>query len=157
MMLQRCLASATVVGLAVLVVAAVGDTASERPDGTRAGLVTAVDTQYKSPINLTISPDGARLYVVCENSDSVQVVATDSQQVEAEIPVGRRPYAAALSPDGGRLYVTNRWDDTVSVVDTASLEVTHTVPLWWGSARSDHRPLREKPCTWPTCSATTFR
>jgi len=81
------------------------------------------DELYKTPVTLTTSPDGKRLYVVCEHSNSVVVVDTATRRVIREITVGRRPHDIAVSPDGAMLYVTNRMGDNVSVIDTASGEV----------------------------------
>ncbi len=86
------------------------------------------DDLYKSPIQLALSADGQRLYVVCENTDTLQVVDTARREVIAEVAVGRHPFGVTRSPDGSRLFVSNRWDDTVSVIDAESLEVVRTVP-----------------------------
>jgi len=88
---------------------------------------TKEDDLYKTPVNLVVSPDGERLFVVCEHSNSVVVVETADRSVISEIPVGRRPHDAALSADGSRLYVTNRMSGTVSVIDLALLRVVSTI------------------------------
>jgi len=90
---------------------------------------TREDELFKTPVNLVISPDGERLYVVCEHSDSVVVVDTAGRSVLGEIPVGRRPHDAAINTDGSRLYVTNRLSGTVSVIDLASLRVVATIEI----------------------------
>ncbi len=89
--------------------------------------VSPVDRLYKTPVNLAVSEDGHRLYVVCENSDSLIVVDGDARCVITEIAVGRRPHDVALSPDGNIAYVTNRLSDSVSVVDARSLEVVKEI------------------------------
>ena len=86
------------------------------------------DLLYKTPINLAVSPSGDRLYVVCENSNSVLVVDPLARRVVREIAVGRRPQDVALSPDGRTLYVTNRLSGTLSAID-----------LGTGSIRSEVR------------------
>ncbi len=123
----RRLGGAALILAAALAGGAAAGVGLDRPDGTREGVRTPTDDLYKSPINLTVSADGTRLYVVCENANVVQVLDTASEAVLAEVPVGRWPYAATLSPDGELLYVTNRIDDTISVIDTRSLEVVRTV------------------------------
>lgn len=87
------------------------------------------DDLYKSPINLAISPDGRRLYVVCEQSNSLIVVSPATGRILHEIPVGRRPQDVALAPDGAMLYVTNRMDASVSVIDTATARVVAEIPV----------------------------
>ncbi|MEK7711304.1 MAG: beta-propeller fold lactonase family protein [Planctomycetota bacterium] len=81
------------------------------------------DRLYKTPVNLAISPNGDRLYVVCEHSDSVIVVDPSDGKLIGEVIVGRRPHDAALSPDDRRLFVTNRLSESVSVIDTEKLRV----------------------------------
>jgi len=84
---------------------------------------------YKTPVNLVVSPDGTRLYVVCENSDSVIVLDTARGLVLDEYPTGRRPHDAALGPDGRTLYVTNRLSHTLTAIDTARGNVRAEAPV----------------------------
>lgn len=86
------------------------------------------DDLYKSPIQLALSQDGERLYVVCENADEVLVLDTKNRKIVDKVAVGEHPFGVALSPDESRLYVSNRWDDSVSVVDTDSMQVVRTFP-----------------------------
>jgi YVTN family beta-propeller protein len=85
--------------------------------------------EYASPIEVLLSPDGARLYVLCQQSGQVRVLDAASYAVIGNIQVGRVPRGFALSPDGARLFVTNSWDDTVSVIDTGGLSVVETWPV----------------------------
>src|SRR5579864_9820541 len=96
-----------------------------KPASNQSGAL--VKEHYLSPIEMTFSPDGHVLYVVCQDSDEVRVVDPDSAQVVGSIHVGHIPRGIALSPDGRRLYVTNAWVDTVSVIDTASHDVVQTL------------------------------
>lgn len=89
---------------------------------------------YQSPTELVLSPDGARLYVVCEGSHSLAVVDLNRRTVIGRVPVGERPKGIALSPDGQTLYVTNHWSDTVSVVNARELRVTKNFPTGFGPA-----------------------
>jgi YVTN family beta-propeller protein len=89
----------------------------------------ASETPYKTPFNLVVGDDGARLYVACEASNSLVVVDTATLSVAAEVTVGSLPHGVCLSPDGGRVYVSNRGSDTVSVVDTGALEVVATIAV----------------------------
>ncbi len=85
--------------------------------------LSPADYRYKTPVNLAVSANGERIYVVCEHSDSVIVVDSAIGAVVKEIPVGRRPHDAALSPDGTRVYVSNRMSASLSVIDTSDLRV----------------------------------
>jgi YVTN family beta-propeller protein len=88
-----------------------------------------VDGTYKTPVNLVVSNDGRRLYVVCQQSDSVIVVDPQAGEVLDEIAVGHHPHGATLSPDGGKLFVTNRLSGNVSVIDTPSAKVITEFPV----------------------------
>jgi YVTN family beta-propeller protein len=88
----------------------------------------ALRERYLSPIEMTFSPDGNLLYVVCEGSDEVRVVNVQSGKVENTIAVGHVPRGIATSPDGHFLYVTNSWSDTASVIDVRAMKVVQTLP-----------------------------
>src|ERR1700739_122484 len=83
---------------------------------------------YLSPGEIVASPDGQRLYVACEKSNEVRVVALGTQSVQQRIAVGRAPRGMALSHDGGQILVANSWDDSISIIDTTTLEVIRTLP-----------------------------
>jgi len=87
------------------------------------------DPAYASPLEVLISPDGARLYVLCQGSEEVRVLDVSTYKVIGKVGVGRVPRGLSLSQDGSRLYVTNSWDDTLSVIDTNTLTVTATWPV----------------------------
>ena len=89
----------------------------------------AQESSYASPLEILFSPDGARLYVLCQESEEVRVLDTHGYTVIKNIAVGRVPRALALSHDGRRMFVTNSWDDTLSVIDTGTLTVTATWPV----------------------------
>ena len=96
-----------------------------KPSATRAN---AEPEKYLSPIEMALSLDGAKLYVVCEGTNEVRIVDVSSRAVTAQVPVGRQPRGIVLSPDGTRLYVSNSTDDTVSEIDTGRLVVVRTLP-----------------------------
>jgi YVTN family beta-propeller protein len=87
---------------------------------------------YLTPVELKFSPDGTKLYVVCEDDDSLLAVDVHAQRVLAKVKVGHKPKDVAVSPDGKTLYVTNEWDDTVSEIDAAGFSVRRTLPTGWG-------------------------
>jgi YVTN family beta-propeller protein len=84
---------------------------------------------YASPLEIVVSPDGARLYVLCQDSREVRVLDAAKHTLIKSIPVGRVPRGIYLSRNGDRLYVTNSWDDTLSVIDTRQLTVIATWPV----------------------------
>ncbi len=87
--------------------------------------------KYLDPVALAMSPDGSRLYVVCEGLDRLLVVNTRNRQVVGMVRVGRKPEGITLSPDGKTLYVTNEWSNSVSVVDASTLHVIRTLRAGW--------------------------
>jgi YVTN family beta-propeller protein len=87
------------------------------------------DSLYKTPVDLAVSPDGRRLYVVCESGDSLIVVDAAGGKVIGEIPVGRRPHGVAVSPDGKTIYVSNRMSGSLSVISASTLEVTAEIDV----------------------------
>jgi len=89
---------------------------------------STVKRRYLSPIEMVSSPDGILLYVVCQDSEEVRIVDTQSGSIVATVSVGHAPRGLAMSPDGSRLYVTNAWSDTVTVIDATSLQVVQTLP-----------------------------
>lgn len=83
---------------------------------------------YPSPVDVALSPNGARLYIVCEGTDELVVADTATLAVVAHVRVGHVPRGIALSADGKRIYVTNSWADTVSEIDADAPAVTRTLP-----------------------------
>jgi YVTN family beta-propeller protein len=118
---QACVAAVVCALAAALfgVVLGTGNSVSAAADAVQA-------QDYASPLEIALSPDGARLYVLCQQSGEVRVLDAASYAVIANIPVGREPRGMALSHNGDRLFVTNTWDDTLSVIDTHALAVTAT-------------------------------
>jgi YVTN family beta-propeller protein len=84
---------------------------------------------YASPVEMIFSPDGARLYVLCQGMDGVRVLDGRTYAAIKDIPVGHIPRGFSPSQDGKRLFVANTWDDTISVVDTEALSVAATWPV----------------------------
>jgi len=82
--------------------------------------------RYASPLELLLSPDGARLFVLCQQGEEVRVLDASTYAPIKTIAVGRVPRGMALSATGDRLFVTNSWDDTISVIDTQSLSIAAT-------------------------------
>jgi YVTN family beta-propeller protein len=99
--------------------------------------------RYPSPIEIAVSPDGGRLFVVCEGTDELVALDAGSGAILKRTAVGRAPKSVAMSADGGRLYVANSWSDTVSEVDAAALEVLRTLSVGFEptSAVVDHGVL----------------
>jgi len=82
--------------------------------------------EYASPVEILFSPDGARLYVLCQQSGQVRVLDAKTYAEMKKIDVGQVPRGFSLSAKGDHLFVANSWDDTISVIDTKLLEVVAT-------------------------------
>jgi YVTN family beta-propeller protein len=97
-----------------------------------AGSAAAAQPNYLTPVELKFSPDGGRLYVVCEDDDSLLAIDVKTQRVVGKVKVGHKPKDVAVSPDGRTLYVSNEWSDTVTEVDATSFKTRRTLPTGWG-------------------------
>ncbi|HXY07943.1 MAG TPA: c-type cytochrome [Terriglobales bacterium] len=92
----------------------------------------ATQRNYLTPVALEFSRDAQKLYIVCEDDDSVLALDVLTQRVLARTKVGHKPQGLAVSPDGGTLYVSNQWSDTVSEIDAATMQVRRTLSTGWG-------------------------
>jgi YVTN family beta-propeller protein len=90
-----------------------------------AGSLWATAANYPTPVELALSPDGARLFVVCEGTGELAAVDTESGKVVGHVAVGKVP--KGLWMRGRYAYVANSWSDTLSVVDTGAFAVTRTL------------------------------
>ena len=105
---------------------------------------------YPSPIELAISANGSRLYVVCEGTNEVVEIDPIANSVRRRVRVGQHPKSISLSSDGRFLYVANSWSDTVSVIGVETLKVLRELPGGIRAQRSRRRrgrpfPLRGQP------------
>ena len=90
------------------------------------------EPKYLTPVELKFSPDGSRLYVVCEDDGSLLVVDAREEKVIGKVRVGEKPRGLAVSPDGRSIYVSNEWSDTVTDIDAEKLEARRTLTAGWG-------------------------
>jgi YVTN family beta-propeller protein len=116
-----------------------------RPDGqvlyvtTLGGPISVVDLEQNivikeidsesMPYRLSFTNDGARLFVVNAERDTLSVIDTHEHEVIKTIPVGDNPTYVALNPDETLAYVTNMDSNTVSIVDAQLVEVVNEIPV----------------------------
>jgi YVTN family beta-propeller protein len=93
-----------------------------------------INADYYSPINLTVSKDGSRLYIVAQERDALLIVDPIKNKVISNIRVGDLPHSVILSSDGQIAYVSNEWSDNVSVIDLATSQVVDTLKTGNGPA-----------------------
>ena len=106
-----------------------------------AQLSTPPEERYASPLEVLLSPDGARLYVLCQGADEVRVLDAATGRVLRTISVGHVPRGFSFSPDGAWLFVVNSWDDTVTVIDTQSGRVKET----WAAGFEPSSVVEDRP------------
>jgi len=97
-------------------------------------IANLVNADYFSPLNLAVSKDGSRLYVVAQDGDCVLVIDTEKRKVLHKIKVGDQPHSVILDKTEEFAYVSNQWSDNVSVVNLAELKVTDTLKTGSGPA-----------------------
>ncbi|MBN1238126.1 MAG: YncE family protein, partial [Gammaproteobacteria bacterium] len=90
------------------------------------------------PSSIAMAPDGTFAYVANLGPgglgapgavDTVSVIDTSTNTVEAVIDVSPIPVDVAITPDGSRAYVLSTLFDEFSLIDTATHEVDETFPL----------------------------
>ncbi len=84
------------------------------------------------PSNLTVSPDGSRVYVSNPEDTThrtVTVLDAAAGTVAATILLNGYPRGIAVSPDGRRAYVADLEQQDVIVLDTVQAAVLSTIPL----------------------------
>ncbi|MGH7529737.1 MAG: YncE family protein [Gemmatimonadales bacterium] len=74
-----------------------------------------------SPTYVALSPDDRRLYVACNQANTLQVLDAETFALIRTVPVGAGAYNVEASPDGRWVLVTNKKAQSVSVVDAATL------------------------------------
>ena len=96
---------------------------------TNAVTTTLIDSTGDSPYGVGVAFDGTRGYVTNVRDDTLTVIDTPTNTVDAAVPVGDGPAGVVVSPSGGHVYVSNYLAGTVSVVDAATLATTETIPV----------------------------
>lgn len=100
-----------------------------------------------NPNKMILNRSGSRLYVACDNSDSVAIVDTESERLITQFAVtapkdvflnprgfkGSNPNSLALSPDERTLYVTEGGTNAVAVVklDGDMGRLAGLIPTGW--------------------------
>jgi YVTN family beta-propeller protein len=85
------------------------------PDGSFAA-AGSIPIAGAAPSGLSLTPDGARLYVALNMTHEVAVIDTATNAVVRRVPVGIYPYTTVMSADGAKAYVSN-WGGKVPDVN----------------------------------------
>jgi YVTN family beta-propeller protein len=94
---------------------------------TTTDIIAATVNVGSNPVEIAVSPDGAKVYVANYYGSTVYVIETASNTVTATVDVGDNPNGIAVSPDGKKVYVTNLGNLNLSVIDTATNTVIDTI------------------------------
>jgi YVTN family beta-propeller protein len=80
-------------------------------------------------------PNGKTVYVTNGGDANVSFVDTETLEIKANVPVGKRPWNMAITADGKKLYVAAGRSDLVNVIDTEAAKTIKEIPvgkLPWG-------------------------
>jgi len=93
-----------------------------------------INAEYYCPINLAVSDNGKRLYVIAQDGNVLLVVDAETGNVLNKIKVGEHPHSVILDHEGKRAYVSNQWADNVFEIDLDQLRVSDTLKTGNGPA-----------------------
>jgi YVTN family beta-propeller protein len=68
----------------------------------------------KTPINLTMKPDGGEIFVSNFDSDSISEIVTTTNEVGGTYPIGNRPLHGLVSNDNSTLWIATYGADSVA-------------------------------------------
>ena len=71
----------------------------------------------RTPVSLTLKPDGGEMIVCNFDSDSISIIETGNDEVGSSLEIGEQPSRAVVTLDNSRLYVTNFGSNSVAVYD----------------------------------------
>lgn len=91
-------------------------------------VITEIDSG-NMPHRLSFDNNGANLFVVNAENDTLTIIDSQKHEIIKTIPVGDNPRYVALNPDETVAYVTNMASNTISMVDTQLIEVVNEIPV----------------------------
>ena len=71
----------------------------------------------RTPVSLTLKPDGGELIVCNFDSDSISIIETANDEVGNSLEIGQHPARGVVTLDNSRLYVTNFGSNSVAIYD----------------------------------------
>jgi YVTN family beta-propeller protein len=71
----------------------------------------------KSPVSLTLKPDGGELVAFNFDAGSISIIETTPNEVSGSYLIGAQPTRGVVSLDGARLYVSNFGSNNIAVYD----------------------------------------
>lgn len=112
--------------------AAAPDSWSARQNGSlmRDHMLAMLDVG-KTPVHLTVKPDGGEVFVSNFDSNSISAISTSTNEVENTYPIGNRPVYSVVSGNNSTLWVSNFSAESISLysIDDGKMEGSiHTGP-----------------------------
>jgi YVTN family beta-propeller protein len=83
----------------------------------------------RTPVSLTLKPDGGELMVCDFDSDSVSIIETGNDEVGSSVLIGQHPARGLVTLDNSRLYVSNFGSNSVAVYDIEVGKRIATMPV----------------------------
>jgi YVTN family beta-propeller protein len=71
----------------------------------------------RTPVSLTLKPDGGELIVCNFDSDSISIIETGNDEVGNSLEIGQHPSRGVVTHDNSRLYATNFGSNSVAIYD----------------------------------------
>ncbi len=84
---------------------------------------------YRSPLSVTVAPDGKTLYVSDKTAGCVTSLDATTGEKLGETPIGGEPHGMALLADGKTLYVTQRKTNSIVLIDTKQGTIVGRIPV----------------------------
>ena len=71
----------------------------------------------RTPVSLTLKPDGGEMFVCNFGSDSISIIETYTDEVGSSLEIGQHPSHGTVTVDNSRLYVSNFGSNSIAVYD----------------------------------------
>jgi YVTN family beta-propeller protein len=71
----------------------------------------------RTPVSLTLKPDGGEMIVCNFDADSISIIETGNDEVGSSPEIGQHPSRGVVTLDNSRLYVSNFGSNSVAVFD----------------------------------------
>ncbi len=117
--------------LVITLAVTVGPGSSGERETTAGGQrdANSVRGTFRSPLGLSVSPDGETLYVTDRTAGNVVVLDVAGQTKRGEIALSGKPHGVTISADGRTLYVAEHGAGSVAVIDTARGQVVSRIAV----------------------------
>jgi YVTN family beta-propeller protein len=76
---------------------------------------------------MVLKPDGGEIYVNSFDTDTVQILNTNTNEPNGSFQVGRNPIYGVITHDMQRLYVANYGSDNIAILDPFNRQVLDSI------------------------------